>query len=480
MGLTVVIKLLLLLEVIEIESGFVFYTLILITYLSFETSRLWMMNRRLFFINPVVLASLSTFILSVGVSNIVYALPSEYTIEVWNSQKITPWMNELMFLANIAACAMWIGYDSPFGSDIARVMERSSILNRWIRTSNRVNLEVLYLAIIVSFVARLILMNLGLYGFTAGDTNIEQIQNSTASFSAYLLFASGLGNFALIAVAIQVYSSFPSTNFHRASLGFAVCYEAVFAVLSGFKGAIVLLILSLVKVYYAQRDRFPIKYILTACVALALVYPLIEPYRETMKSLESSSRSVGDIVDKMVTSFSSESFKDSGTLTKSVLMPILARVNLTYDASLGIEYAATIDRMPSDSPKFLENIFLAPLHAIIPRFLWDNKPFGDLGLWYTNEVLGLNFYSYTAMSPFTYLNFAGGPVAVIFGFLFVGVVQRSLFDGLAKFGGGGLFIFFGMLYPITTIDNAFNSLIIDSVRNFPILLFLQYWLFRSE
>jgi hypothetical protein len=156
---------------------------------------------------------------------------------------------------------------------------------------------------------------------------------------------------------------------------------------------------------------------------------------------------------------------------------ILARLNLTYVASRGIEYAATTT-LPEGSPEFLGDIILAPAHALIPRFLWASKPLQNVGLWYLNEVMNegmwLDYSSSTAMGPFTYLNFAGGPIAVVLGFLSVGILQRGLFDGLRGFGGGGLIVLFGLLGILVNIDSAFNSMFIGIIRLLPILVIVQY------
>ena len=158
---------------------------------------------------------------------------------------------------------------------------------------------------------------------------------------------------------------------------------------------------------------------------------------------------------------------------------MLARSNLTYVGSLGIEYASQ-GGLPEGSPAFRSDILLAPLHAIVPRFLWAGKPLQNIGLWYTHEVLGFRFESSTAMSPFTYLNFAGGPVAVVIGFFFVGVCQRALFEGFRGYGAGGLIVIVGLLGTLASIDSAFNTFIIGIMRMLPMLVIAQYLILQRR
>jgi hypothetical protein len=147
---------------------------------------------------------------------------------------------------------------------------------------------------------------------------------------------------------------------------------------------------------------------------------------------------------------------------------------------LGIEYAANNDELPEGSPEFLGNIILAPVMAVVPRILWPSKPLQNIGLWYTNQVVGLDLVSSTGMSPFTYLNFAGGPFAVVLGFLIVGILQRGLFDGLRQFGAGGLFVLLGLLGTLSNIDSAFNTFFVGIIRLLPILVFAQYVLLQRS
>jgi len=82
------------------------------------------------------------------------------------------------------------------------------------------------------------------------------------------------------------------------------------------------------------------------------------------------------------------------------------------------------------------------------------------------------------MSPFTYLYFAGGFVAVFMGFFVVGVVQRVWLERFLLAGSGGVVIYMGMLGGLVNIDSSFNTFFIGLVRLFPLLLLAQYGLFK--
>jgi hypothetical protein len=226
--------------------------------------------------------------------------------------------------------------------------------------------------------------------------------------------------------------------------------------------------------YYSQRNRFPRWLVPAVVVGVMAAYAVIEPFR-ALRNKDTGFD--GTSIAGIMTAMPGFNILATGDVAEgpSTGLSFLARNNLTYIASLGIEYAAN-NELPEDSPDFLRDIFLAPAHAFIPRVLWESKPLQTLGLWYTHEVMGLNFYSSTGMSPFTYLNFAGGPLAVLLGFFIVGISQRALFDGLRHFGGGGLIVLFGLLGTLTNIDSAFNTFFVAIFRFLPLLILVQYLL----
>jgi hypothetical protein len=148
--------------------------------------------------------------------------------------------------------------------------------------------------------------------------------------------------------------------------------------------------------------------------------------------------------------------------------------------SLGIDYKER-GIVSSDQPKFLNNIFLAPLHAWIPRFIWNSKPINNLGLWYNNEVIGNSNYTSVAMGPVTYLYFAGGFIMVFLGFYFVGIIQKFLFLYFDPSTSISIaFAYLVLLGLLSSIDSAFNTLIISLFRDFPILLFFLFFIFKSR
>jgi len=454
------------------SQGFLAYNLLLLGYLYVEARNLWARDKNLFWINPVVLASIFTFALAFGVTNLLFFLPEDVLVLVGLEPIVTPWMNQLMLLVVLGAISMWVGYSSGMGRSMRRMLQRSRVLRKWISPALRINKPALYGCLAISLIAKLWAIKLGVYGYSS---TYDQLI-AGASYTQYFSMADSLGKLALVGVALECFASQRPALSDRQLLWLVLGYEVAFGFLSGFKSAVVMPFIIVGIAYYSQRNRFPRWLIPAVVVGVKAAYAVIEPFRAARnEDAGFVGTSLGSIVATMTSAVSIN--EDDGGDRASTWLRFLARINLTYVASLGIEYAAN-NELPADSPAFLGDIILAPAHALIPRFLWDSKPLQNIGLWYTNEVMGLDIYSSTAMSPFTYLNFAGGPLAVILGFLMVGILQRGLFDGLRHFGGGGLIVLFGLLGTLVNIDSEFNTFFVSLIRFLPILVVAQYVLLQ--
>lgn len=459
-------------DLITNSQGLVAYTLLLLGYLYVETRNLWRSEIHLFWINPVVLASIFTFVMAFGITNVLYFMPEDVVALVGLEPIATPWMNQLMLLVILGACAMWVGYSSGVGRNMGRILERSRVLRKWISSSVRVNTPALYACLAISLISRLWAIKLGMFGYSA----IYDQLIAGAAYTQYLTMIQSVGQVALICAAMQCFASPRSALSDRQLLWLVLGYEVVFGFLSGFKSQVVMPLIIVGIVYYSQRNRFPRWLIPAVVVGVWAAYAVIEPFRVARNvDVGFVSTDIGSIVATMT---GASNFNvDDDLKRESTGLSVLARSNLTYVASLGIEYAAN-NELPAGSPEFLDDILLAPAHALIPRFLWDSKPLQNLGIWYTNQVVGVDSYTSTGMGPFTYLNFAGGPLAVILGFLMVGILQRGLFDGLRHYGGGGLIVLLGLLGTLVIIDSAFNSFFVGIIRFLPILVVAQYALVK--
>ena len=473
------IKLALNIDFINDTEGLIINTIILISYLVVESCNLWQYNSRLFFINPIFLASISTIALPYGFSNIVYLIPEHFFYGIRGVQvDVTTWMNQVLFLVMIGSYAMWIGYSSSVSSHIWIKLQHSKKKLKWSKQSSHLSLTNCYFIAGIAIASRIISVKLGLFGFISGD--LDTFQNTTvttAGYSQYLTIASNLYRYVLIAMSLKIFSlSRPNQSLVLRFI-ILLIIELFFCLLSGSKGPIVFTLILIGQIFYSQHNRFPTFLIPIILLSLIIAYSLIEPYRQIMITNKTRANDLAEISTLM---FTSED-KDIDVEQKpSTILKILDRISMTSSAAFGIEYAAVNEKLPSDSPDFLGNMLMAPIYAFVPRFLMSNKPLGDLGLWYTREVIGSSNFVYVSMGPFTYLNFAGGYFAIFSCFFIIGILQRILFEVFTHFGNRGFFIYFSFLGIFTDINFAINAMIIEIVRSIPIVMIVMFFLLKQR
>lgn len=450
-------------------------TVLLTAYLGIELRNQWRRDRDRFWINPVVLASFVTFLLHFSFSNALQYFPPELTAQLGISSDITIWMNKLMLLVILGACSMWLGYDLSLGRGAGRILRNSRELKKWLRPSAVLRMPTLYLFIAISFLARMAAIKAGVFGYSA----TKESQLAFAPYQEYLNIAEMLGKMALLGAALQAFSPNRPSVAARKLLWLVCGYEMFFGLLSGMKGNVVMPLVIVGVAYYGRRNKLPTFLIPLVAVAIIAAYALIEPFRRVAHSDVGglSATSVSGIASTMMNRENADEFAaDNPT---PLWLNLLARTNLLAPASLGLQYAA-INSPQKGDPAFLNNILLAPAYAVVPRIIWKKKPLDNIGGWYTHQVMGMDFESATAMSPFTYLNFAGGTLAVIIGFLLAGALQRSAFEALRTFGDGGLIVFLGLLMPLINIDSAYYTLFTFLVRYVPIMIVTQRLLLKPS
>lgn len=447
-------------------------TLLLLLYVSLEIRRLWARNGRAFLINPVVLASIVTIAIPYGITNIAFALPERIVAQVGLHTAVDVWINQLMLLVLLGTCSMLVGYDSASGRKLGLMLRRSRALRKWLSSSSRIRTSTLYAFLTISVVARLWAIKLGVYGYSSGQERLLE----GAAYREYLSIAQSLGTLALVGLALLCFATPRPPLWHRLLLALTLGYEVLFGLLSGFKSAVVFPIIIVGIVSYSQRNRVSRKLLLAAVIALIAAYGVIEPFRAARQQNPSF---VETSIQRIVGTMATATLSGGAEGTPSTWLRVLASSNLTLAGSHGIEYAA-LGELPPGSPDFLSNIILAPAYAFLPRFVWATKPLQNIGLWYTNRVIGHEFNSSTAMGPITYLNFAGGPLAVILGFLIVGILQRGIYDGLRGFGVGGLIVFFGLLGTLARIDSAFYTFFVALIRLTVLLVLAQKLLLQPR
>lgn len=461
-------------EALSVRLGFVTLTGVLLAYLWIEIMRVRRVHPERWLLNPAVLCSGLTFFMSFGVGNVLFFLPSETLDPLGVAPDATPAMLKLMWLVLLAATGMWLGYWSGLAAFLSNASRRRSFL-KLLRKSNQLQAWAVPALVLISFTSRLVSIQLGLFGYSSSYDRLVDM----AAVTQYFSLLSGLGKLALVVISLEYYSDrgrLRTRIFFYVVLGL----EVGFGLLAGFKSAVAVPFLIVGLCQYLVTNVLPKKWIVFVFIGIFLAYQIIEPFRESRRDDAAfKGTSISEIAGVLMGGVTKDR-STGGDEGAGVLLSLVARSSLAYIGSLGIEFADDSPTMPEGSPDFVQNILYAPLYAWIPRFIWSSKPLGDLGLWYTQAVIGhAASFSSTAMGPVTFLYLAGGSAAVFLGFVFIGISQRLLlFLTQPYIYLSGAVIYLGLLQPVSVIADGFDGLIILLMRDLPLLLILQRILYR--
>jgi hypothetical protein len=446
--------------------------LLILAYALLEVLLVRSSQRELWLLNPAVQSALFLHFLPTASALLLPLLPEELTTGAFDPSA-DQWAIRYEWLNLIGAVALWTGYWSGAANVVARALARSSTLERWIRPQLALRLGVALFLVLISSGIRLLAIRLGLYGYSASPEKRELAE----AYSQYLAMAGELGKVTLVAVSMATFLG----KLSKWPMLVLLLMETGFGILSGFKTAVILPTIIVGMCAYAVRGRLPLLFLPTIIIGVFSAYAIIQPFRAARyKETEFDGTSVFSIVGTFAASRDSVYESDADGPMAATTASFVERATDVTSAANGIEFAERWDVLPEGSPNFLEDIFLSPLYSVIPRALWEGKPVNDVGLWYTQVVMGEGTTSSTAMYPVTYLNFAGGVVAVVLGFLVVGVLQSALFRGIATHGGAAVFIVACLVGSLGHVDSVYYSFFISLIRNVPFLFALQWALFRDQ
>ncbi len=430
-------------------------------------------------INPAVAATLLASVMQLAVGNLIWILPEEIFQLIPGDVEIDYWTDYYLALLVLGNVGLWIGYRSGIARKWASSMRGSRFLDRWLRRDGFLRLAVALALVGLSLTCRLLLIAFGLFGYTSGEVEMEGAQ----AYREVLAMGADAGKFALVAIALDYFSKSGVRTGRLLPLSMVVAYEVFFGLLSGFKSQVVMPFLVVGIVALVVTRRIPLKLFLGAVCMLVLAFALIEPFRALRTENAAPIRGVTELADSVVSARSEVGVleEDRFSFDAGLAAFVWSRFATgTYAA--GLRYAAENPTLPDDAPRFLRDIFLGPIFAIVPRAIWPEKPQAGHGAWYAQEVLGLGEFAKTSvgMSAITYLNFAGGALAVFVGFMVYGCIQRALFHGLISFGIGGMLVFLGLSEVIRGPDSIYYTFIIGLIRLIPVLIIAQYLLYRPK
>ena len=456
--------------------SFIIKNIFLFVFLSYNIIIYKKNNPEIWLLNPAVLASIFTFLIGFVITSYIHFIPdtesNKYLYKQLGSDPF-PLLNYVMTLAILSAIVMWIGYYTRLGDRLYNfLMSKPLGLIKYFRSELKPRMAIIYTLIIISIVARLYAIQIGVYGYAQSPKTLSE--NIATAFT--INAAGQLINFSLILVALKFFKEGFNFNY-RITLALIVIIEIYFGLISGMKSAVIYPVAILFICFYAVHKKIHKGFVVGTIVLLVLAYIVIEPFRILrMKDMNFQS-SPGYIASTMLDAYSLNKSRKIVYGDEDIFSSIIQRNNYLLAAAKAIDFADN-SGLDTQSPDFFEKIYTVPLQAFIPRVFWRNKPIEDFGAWFSVVVWGSTPTTSVAMTPIGFLYFAGRIVAVMIGFFVYGIMQKTVWKFYLG-GGGQLLIYFGFLSSVILIDSAINGTLVYWIRYFPVFIMLQAFLLKK-
>ncbi len=454
---------------------FIIKIFLLIIYQIFEITNLNKSTHKYIGLNPIVLASLFTFLLSFSITNLVYFTPNNYSYNfIYNILGPEPfiYLNKAMDYIILASFFMWFGYRTTLGDKLFNFLTNNAIIKKsFFNRSDLLKLNVVLFLLIISIISRIIQIKLGLFGY-AGDPESREIYGGIWNI-LYLIGSVGK--------LILVISSFNYYKKNTLKILFIISFfvELLFGLLSGMKSEIMLPFFIIAFTYYLANGKIRKSTIAFALFAIIIAYIIVEPFRILRMSDKRFTSDPYYIFSTIIDSY--EMNKRAKLVEQqsidAILFQFFSRLEYTLTTARAIQYKDQVG-LDARAQDFRERLLTIPLQAYIPRAIWSDKPLEDSGVWYSVYVWGSVETSSVAYSPIGFAYFAGGIIPLVIIFTVIGILQKSLYNFL-KLGSGGIVIYFGLLLSVVLIDSKVNTIFVSWLRNIPILFILQAILYKK-
>ena len=252
--------------------------------------------------------------------------------------------------------------------------------------------------------------------------------------------------------------------------------------LFGSKGKVIFPLLAAGLAAYVYSGKIVKTYVISTIVVLAIAFITIEPYR-IVKNIYPDATFTESLalLREVPETLQTESIEEDVTLYERLedfAWWFAGRSdNFSFSAN-AIEFKERYGIPDNDNPDFLGSIIYSPILAIVPRFIWKDKPRDQIGLWYENTIMQSPNYSASAFGAIGYSYYAGGIVAVTLIFLFFGICQRIIYECFFKLRNlQGFLLYIALIIPVTFISSEVGGVITGFIRLIPVALFGVFLIF---
>jgi hypothetical protein len=370
-----------------------------------------------------------------------------------------------MFLTLVGFGAFWLG------SLAVKKEARLRFGPRFPATPSRVAFISLAM-LLLGFGAKLVLWQAGLLSYTAD----AETRESSLAFLQWLVFCANLLNGALLVSAIEVLGKQSRGWLIRIVFGSSLALSLVVGAISGMKEELLKPILFLVLVYGITRGRIP-RVVFLLPLLLVLIYPFENAYRA---NLDMGYRSEIRTLDGL-----------SAVLEKTLADVVEGSTSRSEIVGTGLEsstsrlsllsYLRDVVGLPD--PSLLngdDKIWLAPLYAVLPRFLWKDKPDLNKGGRFS-VLLGGSETTASTVTPIGDLYAMYGTFWLAAGMLIYGICLQIYMNWASRgHAERNIFIYLSMLLPLINLEATVVGVVSESVQLFVLVSLTSYLIYGSQ
>lgn len=357
-----------------------------------------------------------------------------------------------MFLALVAFAAFWLGsavlmkekglrFAPSVGYTPSRVLIASVVM------------------LVLGVIGNIVLWRVGLFGYT-GD---EGSRASFAGVLAWLNLISNLLGYALVVSAIEVLGKQTTERAMKAVFWLSFLISIGFGIISGMKSVLLTPIFEVILIYGVTRRRLPRMAVILPVLLVLVIYPFTTAFRDNLNAgYRAQFNTLGGMEETLVQSFN-DAFFSFGATSKA------ANSQNLRDATSRVSYLTYVRDVSSlPFPSMLqtdEKIWMAPLYALVPRFLWKSKPVMSKG-GIVSVLLGRPRTTSSAVTPIGDLYSAYGTWGVAIGMLIWGLFMQLCMNwvGSKPASERMLFAYLLMLRPLLDMENDFTTMIAAAVQ----------------
>jgi hypothetical protein len=226
--------------------------------------------------------------------------------------------------------------------------------------------------LVIGTAGNLALWKLGLLG-------LEKEMNVGAPFLQWLVMAAGMLTSALVVSCIELFGKQGAPFRMKILAGLSFSLSTAFGIISGYKGNSLFPLIWVFFIYAVTRAKLPRMSLIVPLILVVFIYPFEEAYRSNLTNggYRDQVNTVGGQVQTLARSFN-DAFLSFGSGSSS------AGRQSTEAASVRLSRLSFIrDVVNLPAPSMLagdEQLWLAPIYPLIPRFIWKNKPVFDKGV----------------------------------------------------------------------------------------------------